>query len=159
MIRAEMNIHCDRKVHVDHSSAARLPLAAWTPRPQTVAPTTRVPRPAHPCVDVHNHVRGKSRAGQGCDGRLGGRVLLGRRCWYEFLDRSEGEDVRRVPDSGAAADRNPRGGSIQADGVPGAGGLGQRKPNLKRCDDAYWPAVYKRALENVLPGRLSRSLD
>src|SRR3954451_3552988 len=56
MIRAEMNIHCDRKVHVDHSSAARLPLAAWTPRPQTVAPATRVPRPAHPCVDVHNHL-------------------------------------------------------------------------------------------------------
>src|SRR3954454_8060532 len=56
MIRAEMNIHCDRKVHVDHSSAARLPLAAWTPRPRTVTPRSRVPRPAVPCVDVHNHL-------------------------------------------------------------------------------------------------------
>jgi predicted TIM-barrel fold metal-dependent hydrolase len=51
-----MNIHCDRMVHMDHVSAARLPLARWAPRPRTVAPRTAVPVPASPCVDVHNHL-------------------------------------------------------------------------------------------------------
>jgi predicted TIM-barrel fold metal-dependent hydrolase len=43
-------------VRMDHTSADRLVLADWQPRSRTVTPRSRVPRPAVPCVDVHNHL-------------------------------------------------------------------------------------------------------
>jgi predicted TIM-barrel fold metal-dependent hydrolase len=51
-----MNIRRERMVHMAHTSADRLVLADWRPRSRTVAPRSHVPRPAVPCVDVHNHL-------------------------------------------------------------------------------------------------------